>query len=60
MVRRVVMATSPLPKRWAASEMTWHSSAVIFPLRVMTRPLNRSGVRLSQRNPRALTRVTSL
>ena len=60
MVRRVVMATSPLPKRLAASAMTWHSWAVILPLRVMTRALNLSGVRLSHRKPKALTRVISL
>ena len=60
MVRRVVMAISPLPNFLAASATTAHSSAVIFPLRVMTRPLKRSVVRLSHKKPRPLTRVISL
>ena len=36
-VRRVVMVTSPEPKRSAASAMAFCSSAVTLPLRVMTR-----------------------
>ena len=59
MVSREVMATWPLPKRSAASVMARISSAVILPLRVMTRPLKQSGVFLSHRKPRAFTRVTS-
>ena len=58
-VRREVMAISPLPYSSAAWAMARLSSAVILPLRVMTLPLNRSWVRLSNRNPRPFTRVTS-
>ena len=59
MVSRVVMATWPLPNRSAASVMARISSAVILPLRVMTRPLKQSGVFLSRRKPRPFTRVIS-
>lgn len=58
-VKREVMAISPLPNRSAASEMARLSSAVIFPLRVITRPLKRSAVFLSRRKPSPLTRATS-
>ena len=58
-VSREVMVTSPLPYFSAASVMARISSAVILPLRVMTRPLKQSGVRLSQRKPSPFTRVTS-
>lgn len=42
-VKREVMAISPLPNRSAASEMARLSSAVIFPLRVITRPVEAVG-----------------
>ena len=59
MVNRDVMVTYPVPNSSAASAITRASSAVMRPLRVITRPLKRSGVFLSHKKPKAFTRVTS-
>lgn len=57
--RRVVIATSPLPKRSAASAIARCSSVVILPPRVITRTLKTSSNLLSLRQPKALTRIMS-